>query len=90
MEKQKTICIEDAQKLAIHILGLDENTEYDEAEESFMENFHTDLDHFADLLSYLVPMIDVGKSPLTDKTFKGFSVNLGGDDRMFIIKTEVK
>jgi hypothetical protein len=89
MAKQEMVDVFDAQELAVNILGLDENLEYDDVEEAFMKKFHTDLDHFAYLLGYLVPMIDVGTSELTGNSYKGFSIDLGGDDRMFIVKTEV-
>lgn len=87
--KRAMVFPEDAMELAIQILGLDEESEYDDVEEKFMEEFHTDLESFSNLLGYLVPMIDVGTSPLSGKTFKGFSVSLEGDNSMFIVKTEV-
>ena len=89
MTKQETVCVEDAQEIAIQILGLDENAEYDEVEELFMEKFFTDLDQFAEILSYLLPMIDVGTSGLTNESYKGFAISLGGDNRRFIVKSKV-
>lgn len=71
---------ETVEELACHILGLD----YDEIdadteiiEEKLMEQFDIDLNQFTYLVSHLLPLIDVGKSPLTEKTFKGFSNQKG-------------
>jgi hypothetical protein len=66
----------DVEELACHITGLD----YDEIdadtttiEEKLYEEFGCDLEQFTDIIQRLLPMIDIGVSPLTKKRYKGFS-----------------
>ena len=62
------------EELAAHICGLDyDNVEYSDIEESLYEKFNIDFDSFQNLMYALVPMIDVGTSPLTGTRYKGFS-----------------
>ena len=66
----------DTEELACKIVGLD----YDEIdadteiiEEKLYDEFGIDLEIFTRLINKLTPLIDVGKSPLTNELFKGFS-----------------
>lgn len=66
----------DLEELACVILGVD----YDEIEGDFgtierelWEQLNIDFDGFTNLINRLVPLIDVGKSPLTSKRYKGFA-----------------
>lgn len=66
----------DIEELACYLAGLD----YDEidADENIIEEhiyaeFGIDLEQFTELINRLLPMIDVGKSPLTNKRYKGFA-----------------
>jgi hypothetical protein len=64
------------EELACQILGVD----YDEIdadtsiiEEELYNEFGIDLDIFGDIISRLLPLVDVGTSPLTEEKYKGFS-----------------
>ena len=66
----------ETEELACHITGLD----YDEIDadeeiidEKLQEEFGCDLQQFTHIIQRLLPMIDVGSSPLTQKRYKGFS-----------------
>lgn len=79
----------DIEELACVILGLD----YDEIdadtsviEEALWEEFEIDLYAFKDIVSRLLPLIDVGESPLTEKIYKDFADN---ENQRWIVKTEV-
>lgn len=79
----------DVEELACHITGLD----YDEIdadtttiEEKLYDEFGCDLEQFTHIIQRLLPMIDVGASPLTKKRYKGFSDTEKG---MWFVKMEV-
>jgi len=79
----------DVEELACHITGLD----YDEIdadtstiEEKLYEEFGCDLEQFTHIIQRLLPMVDVGSSPLTNKRYKGFSDTEKG---MWFVKCEV-
>ena len=63
----------DAEELAAHLLGIPEE------DESLYEELHVrfgcDLHQFEDLIESLLPMIDIGSSPLTGRRFKGFAAH---------------
>ena len=66
----------DMEELACKILGID----YDEIdadtqiiEEELYNQFETDLENFSDIVSRLLPLIDIGESLFTKEKFKGFS-----------------
>ncbi len=79
----------DVEELACKIIGID----YDEIdadtqiiEEKLYEEFEIDLENFANIISRLLPLIDVGESPLTQKVYKGFS---DVKNKCWLVKTEV-
>lgn len=87
--KKANITSLDVEKLACKLTDLD----YDEIDadtatidESLMNNFGIDLDNFTELISLLLPMIDYGKSPLTNKMYKGFA---DAENKVWLIKIEV-
>lgn len=66
----------EVEELACKITGLDyDEIDADETqiEEALLERFGCDLPQFADMMSRLVPLIDVGSSPLTKERYKGFA-----------------
>ena len=76
MKKEKRIDIEE---VACTVLGL-EYEDYEEAdncteqiENILIEEMNIDLDTLEQIISKLLPTIDVGKSPLTGNMYKGFS-----------------
>ncbi len=88
VEKVKINDIE-AEELACKITGLD----YDEIdadlgtiEDELINQFGCDFNQFCGIIRRLLPLIDVGSSPLTKKTYKGFSDTKKG---IWLIKTEV-
>ncbi|MDT9499157.1 hypothetical protein [Capnocytophaga canimorsus] len=87
--KKAKVSIWDIEQLACKITGLD----YDEIdadtsviEDKLYEEFEIDLDNFAEIIARLLPLIDVGESPLTKKVYKGFADN---ENRCWLVKTEV-
>lgn len=78
----------DVEELACKIVGLD----YDEIdaneemiEDAMEERYGISLDVFADILSKLLPMVDVGTSPISGKTYKGFA---DVEKQIWLLKTE--
>ena len=66
----------DMEELACKILGID----YDEIdadteviEEELYNMFEIDLENFSEIVNRLLPLIDVGESPITKEKYKGFS-----------------
>lgn len=41
--------------------------------EELYNQFETDLENFSEIVNRLLPLIDIGESPLTKEKFKGFS-----------------
>ncbi len=79
----------DIEELACHITDLD----YDEIDadtsvinEKLYEEFGCDLDQFTHIIQRLLPMIDVGASPLTKKRYKGFA---DAEKGMWLVKMDV-
>jgi len=54
-----------------------------EIEDLFFDVFNIPFDYFEKLINVLVPLIEVGKSPLTEKIYQGFAV-----DGHWLIKKE--
>lgn len=86
--KTKLITLE-VEELACKITGLD----YDEIDadteiinEKLYEELNLDLENFTEIISRLLPLIDVGSSPLTQKRYKGFS---DVEKQMWLVKTVV-
>lgn len=78
------------EEFACKLVGLD----YDEIdadtqiiEEHLYEKFGMNLEQFYELISILLPMIDVGESPLTGKIFKGFA---DFENECWLIKIQVE
>jgi hypothetical protein len=79
----------DVEELACKIVGLD----YDEidADEQVIEDkmidlYGCDLDQFASIIDKLLPMIDVGSSPITKERYKGFSDT---EKQMWFVKMKI-
>lgn len=79
----------EVEELACHITGLD----YDEIDadeeiidEKLQEEFGCDLQQFTYIIQRLLPMINIGLSPLTQKSYKGFSDSEKG---MWFVKVEI-
>lgn len=66
----------DALELAAHLLGIDEDADDldDQVEEKIYERYEIELHNFRVLVSELLPMCDVGQSPITKELFRGFSI----------------
>ena len=80
----------ETEELACYITGLD----YDEIDadeeiidEKLQEEFGCNLQQFTHIIQRLLPMIDVGSSPLTQKRYKGFS---DVEKHIWLVKTEVQ
>lgn len=88
--KVANIDIFDVEELACKITGLDYyeiNADSEIIETKLIEELQIDLWSFKEIVSRLIPLIDVGKSPITEKTYKGFA---DAENSIWLIKTEVK
>ena len=78
-------------ELACEITGTDIETVYgnfDVIEDALYEKLNIDFDSFHEIINRLLPLIDVGKSPLSGKFFKGFSKIEDGRG-CWIVKAEI-
>ncbi|NNG75631.1 hypothetical protein HLH10_04695 [Acinetobacter sp. ANC 4277] len=79
----------DTHELICHLCNLDDNSTYDELEQAIFDNYEMSIDAFDAIAHALLPLVDVGKSELTGKTYKGFSVHTNGYG-FWLLKMEVK
>ncbi|ENV18779.1 hypothetical protein [Acinetobacter guillouiae] len=79
----------DTHELICHLCNLDDNSTYDELEQAIFDNYEVSIDAFDAIAHALLPLVDVGKSELTGKTYKGFSVHINGYG-FWLLKMEVK
>jgi hypothetical protein len=67
-----------------------ETIEYEQAvEEALCDKFEITLTAFAALMTKLLPMVDIGTSPISGDRFKGFSIPLGENTRQFLLKAQI-
>lgn len=85
MAKKANIFTMDIEQLACFILEIDEDSDYSEIDEALYEKFECTFESFHEIVSYLLPLCDVGESPLTNKVYRGFSDR---EKQCWIIKTE--
>ena len=66
----------EALELAAHLLGIDEYAEDldEQVEEKMYEKYEIEFHNFRVLASDLLPLCDVGQSPITKELFRGFSI----------------
>lgn len=87
MEKAK-IEMFDLEELACKIIGLDyEEIDADTSiiENKLYEELNIDLDEFREIISRLLPLVEVGQSPLSRKIFKGFADK---ENKCWLVKRE--
>lgn len=78
---------EDVLELAAHICHMDENADPSDIEDKLIEEKGIDLAGFAETVEALLPLIDIGESPLTGNRYKGFSKSIGDQgERFFFVK----
>jgi hypothetical protein len=63
----------DIEQLVIFILGLDEESDTWDIDHALYEEFECTLESFGKIIQHLLPLCDVGKSPLAKKKYRGFS-----------------
>jgi len=81
----------DVLELAAHITGLSTKSSDSDIEDALIDKLNVDLYGLSLTVEALLPMIDIGSSELTGKSYKGFSVPLqkNSDQKKFLIKTEI-
>lgn len=81
----------DCWQLAAHLCGMDpdEVEDVDDVWDALDEKYDIDRDEFINLICDLVPLIDVGKSELTGKKYKGFSKILKPGLVETLVKVEI-
>lgn len=56
----------------------------------FYHRFGVEASDFAKLINALLPLIEIGKSPLTGRVYKGFAKGFSDSDkRLFLVKMEI-
>ena len=78
----------DIYELVQHQCGLDEDADYDAIHESLYEKYEIEMHNLEKIIKDLLPLIDVGVSPITNLRFKGFSVS-DGENGFLLVKIEV-
>lgn len=73
----------DIQELAIALLGIDENSDFDETEEALTTRFEISFDQFRKVVEALVPFTMPAQAVISRESFQGF-VNV--KDNTFIVK----
>ena len=77
------------EELACHLLGLNyDEVDNDIIDQKLNDEFNIDFDSFFELITRLVPMIDIGQSPLSGERYKGFSIK-HGNHMMWLVKSPV-
>ena len=79
----------DVAELASHITGTThqfENDDIDAVEEKVIEMFDCDLNGFGEIVSRLLPMVTVSRSPLSESIIQGFADR---KNKVFILKREL-
>lgn len=79
----------EVEELACHITGLDYDeidADTEKIDESLQEEFGCDLNQLTHIIQRLLPLIDVGKSPLTNERYKGFADSEQG---IWFVKTKI-
>ena len=64
------------------------NNNFSVVENALLDELNIDFDSFHEIVNRLLPLIDVGESPLTKKRFKGFSKIEDGMG-CWIVRTEI-
>jgi len=66
----------EALELAAHLLGIDEDADDldEQVEEKIYERYAIEFHNFRVLASELLPLCDMGQSPITKEFFRGFSI----------------
>ena len=78
----------DVDDLACHLCKLDWGSDYDDIDAGLADTYGLDVDTFHKLISDLLPLINVGVSPITGTKFKGFSKVEDGHG-FWLVKMEV-
>jgi len=79
----------DIQELAAYVLNLDEEADTEEVEEKVYEELGCDMEVFEKIVELLTPCAGIGRSPLTDELYCGFSKPVK-DGRMWLVRTKVE
>ena len=62
------------EELAAHILGVDVDERWEDLDELLFDEFNIDLNIFENLIEKLMPLCEVGHSPLTDISYRGLLI----------------
>lgn len=84
--KKSSVDIEDIMDLAVCVLGLDPDVEYDydEIEFKIHEKFGCSLEDFCSIVEHLLPLVGMGESPLTKTIYRGFAHDDGSYVRWLV------
>lgn len=63
----------EVEELAAKILGFGEDYDEEEVEQKLFDVYEISMDSFHRLISDLVPLCEVGESPITKQRFRGFA-----------------
>ena len=78
----------DIEELAAFLLGLGDEYEDWEIEKKLLYEFDMDFEAFCSVIRKLLPLCDVGKSPITGKIYRGFSRPENETAKVWLLKME--
>lgn len=78
----------DVEELASHLLGLGDDYETDDVENGLYDKYEISFESFHAIIEKLLPLVDVGESPLTKKWYRGFSRPVGEKARAWLLKID--
>ena len=77
---------DDVEELAAYLLGLGDDYETDEVESGLYEKYEISPEAFHEIVENLLPLVDLGESPLSGKWYRGFSKPVNEKARAWLLK----
>ena len=79
----------DVEELAAHILGLGDEYESGDVENELCDKYEISFESFHAIIEKLLPLVDVGESPLSGKWYRGFSKPINEKMREWLLKVGI-
>ena len=79
----------DIYEIVCNLCDLKQDSDYDDVHQALWDKYEVDMDNFEKIIKDLLPLIDIGESPLTGIKYKGFSKQEGGCG-FWLAKLEIK
>jgi len=75
--------------LAAYLIGMSDYEDDEEVWDAFYEEYNIEPDVFTRLIGELLPLINIGTSPLTENAYKGFMEPIKDGLGLFFVKMEI-